>query len=584
MCSELDHGKVSTVTDSRPVLSEERHTTSEQDTNDTLSESEDDDIGSEELMCNENIDVNDKESDESDEEELTNRVFPQQKFSPVPFTVRRSQTPDLGKIRYSPIAFPAKRAVTPNMYEQMLGKVHSREQTDSTCGPLSKMVDFGFRAPKGLPFLSKGNSSDKVDRAVSLGGQFVRPKLPTTKNNSPGLTVSGYFQPTGSVFRPSQPSSSSTTLHSSPGSDSSLKTVLSSSASSQSAPFSSYVTKPLPGVTVSARGNPTDYPAMAFQVKPNSPSYKAGSHGRSAVSSSQFGEDTPVSRFPFQHQSVASTPSGPLSTVRTPQVVSSVSTASAVGQQPSWSLGSMLASMAPLTVSVASHNIPPFHQAVKATPVLSLSTKGMQQKPIAPLLSPPLMAASPTGDKSAGRVLLAKKPAPLSGLVMGHSNVKQGPFSPGGVGYYNVNPASLGVHQGIVPAPLHSPGKPVNQGPSIRPPPVSPKPTTQPVSPRFAASNTSQLSPKGVEILAKPSYPNENHAAPTSSPKTLPSSDGDLTGAINTNRQTIKAEQPSQNQTMDAQTTQSCLEESASKGQVYGKPILKRFIPDGMEE
>ena len=106
MCSELDNGEVSTVTDSRPVLSEERPTTSEQDTNDTFSESEDDDIGSEELMCNENIDVNDKESDDSDDEELTNRVFPQQKFSPVPFTVRRSQTPDIGKIRYSPIAFP----------------------------------------------------------------------------------------------------------------------------------------------------------------------------------------------------------------------------------------------------------------------------------------------------------------------------------------------------------------------------------------------------------------------------------------------------------------------------------------------
>lgn len=40
-----------------------------------MSELEDDDIGFEELMCNENIDVNDKELDDFDEEELINRVF-----------------------------------------------------------------------------------------------------------------------------------------------------------------------------------------------------------------------------------------------------------------------------------------------------------------------------------------------------------------------------------------------------------------------------------------------------------------------------------------------------------------------------
>lgn len=40
-----------------------------------MSELEDDDIGSEEFMCNENIDVNDKEFDDFDDEELINRVF-----------------------------------------------------------------------------------------------------------------------------------------------------------------------------------------------------------------------------------------------------------------------------------------------------------------------------------------------------------------------------------------------------------------------------------------------------------------------------------------------------------------------------
>ena len=83
MCSELDD---KTNTPTKPPVSNNKHITFEQGTNDGMSESEDDDIGSEELMCNENIDVNDKESDDSDEEELTNRVFPQQRFKTKPDT------------------------------------------------------------------------------------------------------------------------------------------------------------------------------------------------------------------------------------------------------------------------------------------------------------------------------------------------------------------------------------------------------------------------------------------------------------------------------------------------------------------
>lgn len=601
MCSELDNKSAPST---RPAVSEEKHIKFEQGTTDTLSESEDDDIGSEELMCNENIDVNDKESDDSDEEELTNRVFPQQRFSPVPFSGRRSQTPDIGKIRYSPIALPTKRAVTPNIYEQMFGKSQSHQLPDiGSSKPHSKMADIGFREPKGLPHSNR--SSEKSESTRPLSGQFVRPKLPTAKTNSPGLTVSGYFQPTGSVFRPSQPLCSSTTTKFTPASSEGVsKPVASSidSSFSQPALFPSHFTKFSPGVntTCSLLSNP----ALAFQVKSSSSPCKGSVHGSFAVSTNQhtkLSENTPVSsRVPFQHQkeviesSAGNAPTRSLTTPTAPSVISSSTTAPVVGQV-AWPALSAASSLVPLTVSVATHAIPPFHQSVKSTPALSPGAKGVL-KPIAPLLSPPLIVTSPTGtnsgDKAAPRVLLAKKPAPLSGLVLGQTtgkrgmavDVKQGFPSHGGLGYYNTSPVALNANQGIAPSVL--------QSPTPRPAHVSPR--QLPLSPRPSAANTSQLSPKGAKFHAA-AYPSADKVAASLS-STVPSRNASHTGTPTINRQSMKAEgtpaleHPSRDQ-VEAPATQQLassvnVEELSGdpKGHVNSKPILKRFIADGMEE
>ena len=299
MCSELDNESSSTT---RPSESEETHITSTLEpgpANDTMSESEDDDIGSEELMCNENIDVNDKDSDDSDEEELTNRVFPQQKFSPVPFAVRRSQTPDIGKIRYSPIAFPTKRAVTPNMYEQMVGKRHTHELSSKAH---STVAGIGFREPKGVPHSNK--STEKIESATTLSGQFVRPKLPTSKSHSPGLTVSGHFRPTGSVFRPRQSPFNSMPSKLPPASpESGSKVIISSADSSflQPATFPSNMTKFSPAVNISSTSSLTSNSSLAFQVKsPVVPGFRGSSHGNFGVS--RLAEGGTVSQIAFQNQ------------------------------------------------------------------------------------------------------------------------------------------------------------------------------------------------------------------------------------------------------------------------------------------
>ena len=578
MCSELDNESVSST---QPSVSEDKHITFQQGTNDTMSESEDDDIGSEELMCNENIDVNDKESDDSDEEELTNRVFPQQRFSPVPFAARRSQTPDIGKIRYSPIAFPAKRAVTPNIYEQMIGKGHSRELSDiSSSKPPSKMDDFGFREPKGLPHSNR--NSEKSESATSLSGQFVRPKLPTTKSNSPGLTVSGYFQPTGSVFRPSQPFCSSATSKFPPSS----KSVSGSTdpSFSQPAMFPSHIIKFSSGLNVSPTTSVTGNPAVA---PPTSP-FRSSSHGG-------------VSRVPFQHQkelvqsNAGNAPSGYVSTTD-----SSTPTVPIPGQ-PTWPVSSAPTSLAPLMVSVGTPSFPPFHQSVKGTPALSPGPKGGHLKAIAPLLSPPFMATSPSGldggDQVAARVLLAKKPAPLSGLVVGQSpgkrgmvsDVKQGFPSPGGMGYYNVSPVTLSTNQGMVPPRLQSPTplQSLAQAPPPRPARVSPRP---------AAPSPSQLSPKGAKFFTGPCA-NADRVTTSTTPPRIASHTGTPASsweAIKTECSTA-VEAPLGDQTVsapvDAQATQKVSSSAdngdlkePSKGQVNSRPILKRFIADGMEE
>ena len=581
MCSELDSESVSSP---RPVVPEDKHITFEEPgTKDTMSESEDDDIGSEELMCNENIDVNDKESDDSDEEELTNRVFPQQKFSPVPFAARRSQTPDIGKIRYSPITFPAERAVTPNIYEQMIGKGHSHRLSDTGLSKAgSKMVDFGFREPKGLPH------SNKSEGMASLSGQFVRPKLPTTKSHSPGLTVSGYFQPTGSVFRPSQPSSSSTNSKFPQISSESVSKIVGSSADSsfsQPALFPGHSNRLSSGVNISSTSSLTSNPGLAFQVKSVSSPFKGSGHGGLMVSTNhdiKVAESRPVSSITFQNQregalsNAGTVPSRQLTTT-----ASSSNTVPVVSQMP-WPTAPVPTSLTPLTVSVAAHTTQArFQPSVKSAHALSPGAKGVQLKPIAPLLSPPLMATSASGlnngEITGARKLLAKKPAPLSGLVV--ADVKQGFPLHGGVGYFNASPIA---NQNNVSSLLQSPTKP-KQGPSSRPAHLSPKP---PLSPRPPVLNTTPLSPKGANFLGTPHLNTDKVAASAAPPRNASN-----TGIPST--YPMKSEgtpaHPPNDQTaspVDAQATQNMASNANndSKGQVNSKSILKRFIADGMEE
>ena len=579
MCSELDSEAVSST---RPTVPEDKHITFEEGIKDNMSESEDDDIGSEELMCNENIDVNDKESDDSDEEELTNRVFPQQKFSPVPFAARRSQTPDIGKIRYSPIAFPTKRAVTPNIYEQMIGKGHSHKLSDTGLTKAgSKMVDFGFREPKGLPHSSKSESM------ASLSGQFVRPKLPTVKSHSPGLTVSGYFQPTGSVFRPSQPSNSSTTSkfpQISPESGS--KIIVGSSADSsfsQPALFPGHSNRLSSGVNISSASSLASNSGLGFQVKSVSSPFKGSGHGGLMVSTNhdvKLAESTTMSQILFQRQK-----EGTLSnagTVASRQLTTTASSSNAVPvvSQMTWPTAPMPTSLAPLTVSVSTHTVPRFQPSVKNAHALSPGSKGVQLKPIAPLLSPPLMSTSANGlnngEMTGARKLLAKKPAPLSGLVV--ADAKQGFPSRGGAGHFSANQTNVSSF-------LQSPTKP-KQGPSSIPGHLSPKP---PLSPRPPVLNTTPLSPKRGNFLGTSQSNTDKIAASAAPPK-----NASHTGIPSTSKYPMKNEgTPAHlpfNQTVacpvDAQAAQNMASSvnNDSKGQANSKPILKRFIADGMEE
>jgi len=602
MCSELDD---TTVPSARPPVSEDRHISFEQGTTDTMSESEDDDIGSEELMCNENIDVNDKESDDSDDEELTNRVFPQQRFSPVHFTARRSQTPDIGKIRYSPIELPIKRAVTPNMYEQMI------RSSDISCSskPPSKMVDLGFRAPKGLPHSIK--SIDKNESSSSVSGHFVRPKQPIGKSHSPGLTVSGYFQPTGSVFRPSQPSSGNgSSKPTSSISESPPKAVMSStdvshSSFSQPALFPSHFTKFSSNAHMPSTNNLENSAALGLQAKSPATSYKGNSQVGLPLGTNQnlkLMDSAPVVPFPAQKDTSQANSgnltSRPLTGLQGPSAVT-------MSSHVTWPGAPASSSLAPLTVSVATHTAPPFHQPIKSTPILSPGAKGLQLKPIAPLLSPPLVATSPSGlhsgEKISARVLLAKKPATLSGAVQtaGKRNMmvdaKQAFPSHGGTGYLNVNPVVLNGNHGVVSPLLQSPPRPrqvpsprtahgVNTGVAIRP---------APLSPRLATPTANQLSPKGGNFFPGTYAQTEKVATPSTSCSS--SREANHTDTTNSHRQPSKPQQAifEKNLSCHVDTQASQLAGDAgdyrglsgdSKTHVNSKTILKRYIADGMEE
>ncbi|XP_068733422.1 protein capicua homolog isoform X2 [Montipora capricornis] len=532
MCSELDNESTSSP---KPMVSEEKPaaTFQEAQKTDTMCDSEDDDISSEELMCNENIDVNDKDSDDSDEEELTNRVFPQQKFSPVPFT-RRSRTPDIGKRRYSPVTFPAKRAVTPNIYEQMVGKGHSHELSDNALSkPRTSMMDLGFREPKGFPHSNR--SMSKCDSGASVGGQFVRPRLPTSKSHSPGLTVSGCFQPTGSVFRPRQPSGCSTSSKTPPLSSGSASASSLDSLLSQPAVFPSHITKFLSEVnTSSSRGNP------GSTIQGKSPNHtKLAENNSASIMSFQHQGDAAQSNLRNQtnRQSANKTITSNMHTVPNASLTTMTAT-------------SVATSLTPLTVSVATHTTAPFHHPLKNKSVLpAKDTKGVPLKPIAPLLSPPLRVTSPSGMNNGERLLLAKKPVPLSGMVCGQ-------------GYFNANPTALNTNQSNVSSLLQNPSKPL-RGPS--PGPTHAFPRQLPLSPRPVGPITTPLSPNRHASHA--GIPSTNSRTTKTQANVVPLP-GEQAVAFPVDAQGIQRVQSSVN--VD------------SKGQV--KPILKRFIADGMEE
>lgn len=596
MCSELDN---TTVPSARPPVSEDRHITFEQGTTDTMSESEDDDIGSEELMCNENIDVNDKESDDSDDEELTNRVFPQQRFSPVHFTARRSQTPDIGKIRHSPIEFPIKRAVTPNMYEQMI----KSSEVASSSKPTSKLVDFGFRAPKGLPHSVK--SAEKNESISSLSGHFVRPKEPMGKSHSPGLTVSGHFQPTGSVFRPSQPSSGNgrskltSSMCESPSKAVVSSSDVSHSSFSQPALFPSNLTKFASNANMPSASTSANNAAVGSQVKSPITSYKTNSQVGLALRTNQNPKPTDssfVSMAPFPGQKDTShAMAGNMIT--------------GLSSHVTWPGAPASSFLAPLTVSVATHTAPPFNQPIKTTPALSPGAKGLHLKPIAPLLSPPLAATSPSSlhseEKTSARVLLSKKPTPLSGAVHGQTaekrnmfvDVKQAFPSHGGLGYYNGNPVVLNANHGVVSPLLQSPPRPrqvlsprtahgLNTGVTARP---------APLSPRLATTNTSQLSSKVGTFFPGPCPQTEKVVAPSTNCSSSKEASHSITP--NSHRQPSKPQQATLEKnvpgTVDTTQTSQLIGDGGdckglsgvdSKSLVNSKTILKRYIADGMEE
>lgn len=526
MCSGLDNDSASPIT----TISEEKAADSQEaQKTDAQSESEDDDIGSEELMCKENIDVNDKDSDDSDEEELTNRVFPQQKFSPVPFTTRRSQTPDFGKKRYSPIAFPGQRAVTPNMYEQMVGKGHSRELPDSSSLKLSSsMTEFGFREPKGIPHANRIIGKNETGSLVA--GQFVRPKLPTPKSHTPGLTVSGCFQPTGSVFRPRRPLGSSTLSKLPYVSSEAASATSSDSLLSQQAVFPSHITK-----FSSEKKASQGFTLLA--KSPNSPRL-----------SQHQGE---VAQLNTRYQTnIKASNEGSASNVHTVPSLHTTATTSV----PS--------SVMPLTISVATHTTPPFQHTLKSTAGLSpRDTKGVSLKPIAPLVSSPLKGTSQSGVNHVERLLLSKKPASLSGTVP-----SQGFSSHSAVGYFNANPITLSANQGNACSLVQTPTKP-QQGPSPIPAPAHPR--QLPVSPKSVVPTTSLLSPKKNASYTGATSTNSQERKIQETVVAL---------------HALQREQTVASPVLPAQGAQGVTSNANIDSKANNKSILKRFIADGMEE
>ena len=194
-------------------------TKSKEEDNSDGSSTESDDEGSLELECRENMDEDDAESEAMEEEDIESKVFPQQRFSPLHIsksanvTSKRSLTPDVGKVRHSPVPFVSRRAVTPDIcHHSRVGRSNTNKMKATCTLTTAKQL----RAIQVISSSSSLCSSSKQSfKTTSRTAQhctesnssvmFVKPAT-VFANSKPGLTISGSFQPKGSVFKPSIPS------------------------------------------------------------------------------------------------------------------------------------------------------------------------------------------------------------------------------------------------------------------------------------------------------------------------------------------------------------------------------------------
>ena len=645
MCSELGN---STASPARSTLPEDRHIKFDEGTTSAMSESDDDDdddddddIGSEKLMCNENLDGNDKVSDDSDDEELANRVFPQQRFSPVLFEMRRSQTPDVCRIRRSPIAFPTTRAVTPDIYERMAKNV-GREVPDRRAASEtpSRMVDVGFRAPKGLPLSNK--NVDKSDFATPLGGQFVRPKLPTSKGHSPGLIVSGHFQPTGSVFRPSQPSFSSekSKLITGENGSNAVSILAASRASQEMFPKLPRCSSSVSRLSVGCGDQTSSQKSSIVGHNPATQCVATVSHLGSTFErpqptidhSSELAEGS-LTRFSARNRNGMSHTPAPSSST---QPLGGVSVyplgRSPALAGPAMSCGvSTCSSVTPLTVSVTSHGVSPFQHPVSRGSVVLSS----QLKPIAPLLSPSSSVSSASGGL--GKAALGVTPraflpgtkssaSVLRGLIIGQGAAKTSvapdaqqtvPLQDG-TGHYSAIQcvdservvtasrlqAQSNPSQEMSPKTIHDLSANSYQ------PPVPPKSAPLSPRPRLSTAAGFPLSPAGGRTSAGLPCAKANQSTTCQPSSAAPLKDSNLpitptsTWLSGNDKLDLKGKRtPSPGQPLSSPSTSDTPSVLSVGSDAHGgisnlalessddletsantKTILKRYVPDGMEE
>lgn len=477
-------------------------------------EESDDDTGSVELECRENMDaVNEEGSGSSDEERMENRVFPQQRFSPVPLP-RRSLTPDIGTIRHSPVAFVARRAITPD--------ISCQNQTRSIPLDSSSWIA-GKSNLRPLQAKMANKSADKyLDQRAAMLSKFVKPKLPTTKCSSPGLTISGHFQPTGNVFKPNIQSRNSDKC----------KQASTVPLSSQSVTVASYTkdgtthfTTPraqIPIVASSSKGH-KGYQVGNWSNVSSSPVQQASESGKNIIGS----VDVCAPSF---------------SQANSRPVLTTAVTMSGLTTAATKKMG-----LFPLSVSIAAQ--PPVASHMKGKGVgLVLSPKGAAPlKPIAPLLTTSQVA---TGSISSG--LLKSSPGTSTRILL---------------------PAQKPVLHGSPPGAIQRapPGSTPSTNWHLSPFAIESAPRPNSVSPLGLVGQPYGMTSDGPRSLS----PNS-----VAMPHTSPSLPGDRTDVSSVKSPTKTcAHKDTTSETVNGVDTS--LDSLTPTNQ---KTILKRFIPDGMEE